>query len=35
MIKIISAKSCADYKIWIQYSNGVEGEVDLSHLVVL
>ncbi len=33
MIKIISAKACADYKIWIQYSDGVEGEVDLSHLV--
>ncbi len=33
MIKIISAKASADYKIWIQYSDGVEGEVDLSHLV--
>ena len=33
MIKIISVKASADYKIWIQYSDGVEGEVDLSHLV--
>lgn len=33
MLKIISAKSCTAYKIWLRYSDGVEGEVDLSHLV--
>ena len=33
MLKIISAKSCTEYKIWLRYSDGVEGEVDLSHLV--
>ena len=33
MLKILSAKALFDYKIWIQYSDGVEGEVDLSHLV--
>ena len=33
MLKISSAKALSDYKIWIQYSDGVEGEVDLSHLV--
>ncbi len=33
MLKISSAKALPDYKIWIQYSDGVEGEVDLSHLV--
>ena len=33
MVKITSAKALSDYKIWIKYSDGVEGEVDLSHLV--
>ena len=33
MLKISSAKALPDYKIWIQYSDGVEGEVDLSYLV--
>ena len=33
MLKISSAKALSDYKIWIQYSDEIEGEVDLSHLV--
>ncbi len=33
MLKISSAKALPGYKIWIQYSDGVGGEVDLSHLV--
>ena len=33
MIKLISIKMLSDYKIWMKYSNGTEGEVDLSHLV--
>lgn len=33
MLKISSVKALSGYKIWIQYSDGVEGEVDLSHLV--
>ena len=33
MLKISSAKALSGYKIWIQYSDGVEGEVDLTHLV--
>ena len=33
MVKITSAKALSDYKVWIEYSDGVEGEVDLSHLV--
>ena len=33
MLKISSAKALSNYKIWIQYSDGIEGEVDLSHLV--
>ena len=33
MLKITSAKSCAGHKIWLRYSDGVEEEVDLSHLV--
>lgn len=33
MLKISSAKALSGYKIWLQYSDGVEGDVDLSHLV--
>ena len=33
MVKIVSVKTLSDYKIWIKYADGVEGEVDLSHLV--
>jgi len=32
MFKPIEVKALADYKIWVKYSDGVEGEVDLSHL---
>ena len=33
MVRILSARALKDYTIWIRYSDGVEGEVDLSHLV--
>lgn len=33
MLKITSAKARTGHKIWLRYSDGVEGEVDLSHLV--
>ncbi len=32
MFKPVKVKALADYKIWVKYSDGVEGEVDLSHL---
>jgi Protein of unknown function (DUF2442) len=32
MVKPVQIKSLLNYKLWIKYSDGVEGEVDLSHL---
>ena len=32
MFKPVEVKALADYKIWVKYSDGVEGEVLLSHL---
>jgi hypothetical protein len=32
MVKPIAVQARADYRIWIRYADGVEGEVDLSHL---
>ncbi len=31
--KIISCESRSNYRVWIQFDDGLEGEVDLSHLV--
>ena len=33
MFKPINVKALPNYKIWLEYSNGVVGEVDLSDLV--
>ncbi len=33
MFKPVKVKLLPDYRIWVKYSDGVEGEVDLSHLV--
>lgn len=33
MLKAIAVKALLDYKIWVKYADGVEGEVDLSYLV--
>ena len=33
MLKPEAVKVLPKYKLWIKYSDGVEGEVDLSHLV--
>ncbi|MFQ5754136.1 MAG: DUF2442 domain-containing protein [bacterium] len=33
MFKPIEVKALPDYRIWVKYSDGVEGEVNLSHLV--
>lgn len=32
MVKPIQVKALPNYKLWIKYADGVEGEVDLSHL---
>jgi hypothetical protein len=29
----VEVKALEDYRIWLRYSDGVEGAVDLSHLV--
>ncbi|MBI5273666.1 MAG: DUF2442 domain-containing protein [Chlamydiales bacterium] len=31
--KIIACKAMPNYCIWIQFDDGLEGEIDLSHLV--
>lgn len=33
MFKPPEVKALTGYKLWVKYSDGVEGEVDLSHLV--
>lgn len=33
MLKPVEVKALSDYKIWVKYADGVEGEVDLSYLV--
>ena len=33
MLEILEAKPLAGYKLWIRFSDGRAGEVDLSHLV--
>ena len=32
MKKAVEAKPLSGYRIWLRYSDGVQGEVDLSHL---
>ena len=32
MFKPIKAKALSGYRLWLRYADGVEGEVDLSHL---
>ena len=32
MLKPVEVKALSNYKIWVRYADGVEGEVDLSHL---
>ncbi|MFQ5632276.1 MAG: DUF2442 domain-containing protein [bacterium] len=32
MPQVIEVKALDNYKIWVKYSDGGEGEVDLSHL---
>lgn len=32
MIRVVEVKPCDNYRIWLRYEDGVEGEVDLSDL---
>ena len=32
MFKPIQVKALPDYRLWVKYADGVEGQVDLSHL---
>ncbi|RLD06363.1 MAG: DUF2442 domain-containing protein [Chloroflexi bacterium] len=32
MYKPISVKPLPEYRLWLEYSDGISGEVDLSHL---
>ena len=32
MFKPVKVKALPDYRLWLRYIDGVEGEVDLSHL---
>ncbi len=32
MFKPVEVKALPDYRLWLLYSDGAEGEVDLSHL---
>jgi hypothetical protein len=32
MFHPVEVKALSDYRIWIRFADGVEGEVDLSHL---
>lgn len=33
MFKAVEVRALPDYKLWVRYADGVEGEVDLKHLV--
>lgn len=33
LYRILEAQPRPDYRLWIRFADGVEGEVDLSHLV--
>lgn len=33
MERVTSAKACPNYRLWLQFTDGTEGELDLSHLV--
>lgn len=33
MERIVEAKAQSGYRIWLRFTDGAEGEVDLSHLV--
>ena len=32
MYKPVNVKPLSEYKLWLEYSDGISGEVDLSHL---
>ena len=32
MLRPVQVKALSDYRLWVKYSDGIEGVVDLSHL---
>ena len=32
-VRVVACKALPKYRVWIQFDDGLEGEVDLSHLV--
>ena len=32
MMKVVRAQALGGHRLWLQYADGLEGEVDLSHL---
>lgn len=32
MFKLVEVKALSDYRLWVRFDDGVEGEVDLSNL---
>ena len=30
MVWVTTARACPDYRLWVQFSDGIQGEVDLS-----
>jgi hypothetical protein len=32
VFKPVQVKALSDYRLWVKYADGVEGEIDLSHL---
>lgn len=33
MERIVAARALANYRLWLRFTDGAEGEVDLAHLV--
>lgn len=33
--KIVACKALPNYRIWIRFDDGLEGEVDLNHLALM
>lgn len=33
MKRVVASKALPEYRLWVEFSDGIAGEVDLSHLV--
>lgn len=32
-VKVVACRPLSNYRVWIRFDDGLEGEIDLSHLV--